>query len=297
MAHTFNFSFGQKMELGEYIEFVRENVDPRDEASICESAWALHALSLDGSLFENIIGNAIREIAEAGVAQEGYNQYTDATFMLYITPDEPFFVRANVWRSAKAMSADLDLETRLYAYETPHDHNFDFVTVGYFGDGYETEIYEYDHDSVEGYIGEYVDLRFLERTFLPEGKVMMFRRRKDVHIQMPPKETSISLNLMISPTNPMTQQFGFDLNARTISEFIHGNQSKFVSLIDFAGEIGGQNAIEPLLSLATKSFQPRLRASAIRSISMLDPTLTEMLVSRYGKDSHPLVREALVTRK
>jgi hypothetical protein len=81
------------------------------------------------------------------------------------------------------------------------------MTVGFFGPGYETTIYEYDSSKVTGFVGESVDLRFLETTQLPPGKVMLYRPHADVHAQYPPSELSISLNLMVRDATEKRDQF------------------------------------------------------------------------------------------
>jgi len=86
-----------------------------------------------------------------------------------------FFLRANVWLPSRLLhKTNAEGEKRLFSFETPHDHNFELLTVGYLGEGYATVIHEYD-GPFEGEVGEKVDLRFLKRTSLPEHKVMFYR--------------------------------------------------------------------------------------------------------------------------
>ena len=103
-----------------------------------------------------------------------------------------------------------------FSYNIAHDHNFSFLTVGYLGPGYETDIYEYDYDSVEGYVGEKVEMQFLEKVRFAAGMAMYYRASRDLHIQHPPSEMTIPLNLLIQPPEVrLREQYEFDLNTRS----------------------------------------------------------------------------------
>src|SRR3546814_8782480 len=91
-----------------------------------------------------------------------------------------------------------DSGTDPFFYGKAHDHNFSFLTVGYMGPGYWSEYYEYDYANVAGYVGEKVNLRYIEKSKLDEGKVMLYRIHRDVHLQLPADEMSVSLNIMRS---------------------------------------------------------------------------------------------------
>src|SRR3546814_33924 len=78
-----------------------------------------------------------------------------------------------------------DSGTDPFFYGKAHDHNFSFLTVGYMGPGYWSEYYEYDYANVAGYVGEKVNLRYIEKSKLDEGKVMLYRIHRDVHLQLP----------------------------------------------------------------------------------------------------------------
>src|SRR3546814_4352282 len=79
------------------------------------------------------------------------------------------FVRANIW-PAEADHCFKASGAKTFVYGVPHDHNFSFLTSGYFGPGYRSDYYEYDYAQVAGYVGERPGLRFIERSALSEGK-------------------------------------------------------------------------------------------------------------------------------
>src|SRR5262249_58797067 len=105
--------------------------------------------------------------------------YLSQTFQLGQAGD--LYVRANIWHPRGQEPPTARVAGEMSLYGLPHDHAFSFLTVGYWGPGYRTAIYEYDRQRVVGRIGEAVDLTFLEETTLPIGKVMYYRACPDVH--------------------------------------------------------------------------------------------------------------------
>ena len=165
------------------------------------------------------------------------------------------------------------LESRVFSYGLAHNHNFSFLTIGYFGPGYRSEIYEADPSKVEGYMGESVELKFLEDTTLPVGKMMIYRRGWDVHTQLPPEGLSISLNLlMASSGNNAVTQYYVDTETGKIIGFPDVNtSSKRLTLLDLAGCIGDLNTVDLLDRVVQTSTCFRTRVSAARAILGLLP--------------------------
>lgn len=170
MALSFEFEPANAISLEEYTDYISSEIDILDQESLAASAKSLYQLSLDKSLMHSALIDPLKDIA-SGV--QITNRYSDAVFLLYLDPKENYFIRANVWRPLRLAADKKDLEEEVYGYERPHDHNFDFVTVGYYGPGYSTRIYEYDRSQIKGEIGEKIELKFLEETKLPTGKVML----------------------------------------------------------------------------------------------------------------------------
>lgn len=145
----------------------------------------------------------LRQIANPA-AFKAMNPYTPQVFMLHRT--EHYFIRAAIWIPPIGMKGE-----EIFFYEDPHDHNFSLLTLGYEGPGYETVLFEYDHENVMGQVGEVVDVRFLERTRLSRGRVMFYRDSKDIHVQFPSEDFSISINI-IAPNMKMNRQYSFDMD-------------------------------------------------------------------------------------
>lgn len=144
-----------------------------------------------------------------------------------------------------------------FVYGAPHDHNFDFLTVGYCGPGYASDYYEYDYKAVAGYPEEDAGLRFVERSTLTPGKLMLYRRHVDVHSQLPPESLSVSLNVMrVDPAQGWFDQYGFDLERGTVARWLNANASEAFlrvavasgaeSATDYAAWVGGRHPSDRL---------------------------------------------------
>ena len=57
-----------------------------------------------------------------------------------------------------------------------------------------------------------VDLRFVEKSRLEQGKVMLYRAHRDVHLQLPADEMSVSINIVeTSHSSVFRDQYRFDV--------------------------------------------------------------------------------------
>ena len=294
MALTLHSDATEALTLEEFMSIVSATLDPRDPDSIAQCGTHLHALSLNKSLFDGIIQDAISTSDVSRGFQESFNGYREMTFLLGKCPKRKFFVRANVWKPPVAVAGDLNLQNDIYSYNLAHDHNFDFITVGYYGPGYNTRIHEYDYRRVEGRIGEHVELNYLEDTTLPVGKVMMYRRSVDIHTQLSPPDTSISINLMVQPPlDEYREQYGFDTSSSTIADYVEGPVNYQVSLLSLAATLGGDDFIEPLIAIAQNGVSGRTRAAAIDAVLKISPDLYSRILSQCGNDKNPNVLYSL----
>ena len=96
----------------------------------------------------------VAELKQRCEGQVRDNQYSAQVIMLH-SASKNFIVRANFWPALKD-SVIRHSGTDPFFYGVPHDHNFSFLTVGYFGPGYWSDYYEYEYDEVVGYPGEEV---------------------------------------------------------------------------------------------------------------------------------------------
>jgi len=285
MALTIPCTTPQVVDIDEYVEHVRAKVKIRDPDSLAASAPMLRALANDRTLIVRELNRRIENYFADGALPSAQT--------LLLGGDEDFYVRANIWPAIADMASGRAYQDQ-FAYNLAHDHNFSFMTVNYLGPGYETEIYEYDYDKVEGYVGEPVDLRFIEKVRFGAGVVMLYRASRDVHVQYAPTELTITLNLMIADTAfRLRDQYFFDLASRTITSYPPELASSGrVSLLNIAAQEGNGDTEQLLSDLAAQHPCKRTRLSAFEAWARLRPTEASSIWDRAASDKEPLVASA-----
>lgn len=290
MALTLACETDKVLDLEEYIAYVAEKVDIRDEDSLADSATKLRQLSNHPGL---IVDRMNREL-EDWTSFQTDNFYTSQTMML--GAGKEFYVRANMWLPPAKLAVDQDWQDRLFYYRVPHDHNFSFLTVGYLGSGYETTIWEYDRDGVKGEPGEQVPLRLLEKTSLPQGKVMLYRACRDIHSQEHPRECSISVNLIASPPEiAKVDQYLFDTEAGRITTNVQKQAAAHVFLCSLAQHIGNSASASILEKISQTHYVPKVRLAAATALATLEPETSRDHVWRSVlPDKDKTVRQAAI---
>jgi hypothetical protein len=200
--------YGTPLDLEEVAARLDESgVDLTDETSIAHCADLLAGLQRN----RHFLANRVIAALKASYADQlAANRYSAQVFLLHRSP-RGFYLRANMWPSARD-AAYAASGPAAFSYAVPHDHNFHFLTTGYFGPGYRSDDYDYDPEAVDGRLGEPLNLKFVERSQLDEGKLMLYRAHRDIHSQLPPESLSVSLNIMDEGDHvPWRDQYIVDL--------------------------------------------------------------------------------------
>ncbi|GMN02697.1 transposase [Erythrobacter sp. MTPC3] len=211
--------------------------DPRDPSSTQEAAGWLRKLTNNRAFLADVLIDRLQGKAGSAV-DSGYGPQA-----LVLSPRRGnMFLRANIWPAQQ----DLCFRTsgaKAFVYGVPHDHNFSFLTSGYLGPGYSSDYYEYDYEEVTGFAGEAVPLRFIERSALNEGKLMLYRAHRDVHSQLPPDSLSVSLNVMhVDPAQCWFDQYGFDLEQLEVTRVLSPNATE--TFLRVAVALGSDEALD-----------------------------------------------------
>jgi hypothetical protein len=262
----------ETFELGDLVQALNDDVfDPADEESFAAAGPLLKRLANNRRFLADV---AVAELKDRCGRQERENRYSSQVIMLH-RASEKYFIRANFWPSPKD-SIFKASGTSPFFYGVPHDHNFSFLTVGYLGPGYWSEYYEYDYESVVGLPGEKVDLRFIEKTKLDPGKVMLYRAHKDVHNQLPADEMSVSINIMeASPRLPYLAQYRFDPAKCEIAGVLTRSSSE--ALLALAANHAGGEALDVVESYAQRHPCERLQFAALRELAAAQPSIDDGL--------------------
>ncbi|MCW4462441.1 transposase [Sphingomonas sp. BT-65] len=235
--------------------------DPHDEDSFAALGPLLARLGRNRHFLADL---AIDELKLRCSRQSAANGYGPQVFLLR-PPNGRYVIRANFWPAAQDPVVQAS-GTGPFFYGLPHDHNFPFLTYGYLGPGYWSDYYEYDGWAAEGSPGSDADLRFIETSRLDPGKLMLYRMRRDVHVQQPPDSFSVSLNILGQhPSHPWIDQYRFDIARGTIAEGLTTAPAE--ALVTLAAHLGGGNGLELVEHLVRHHPHPRMRGTAMRAMT------------------------------
>ena len=254
------------LALGDLIAALNdERFDPADEESFAAAGPLLKRLAANRDFLADI---AVAELKQRCAQQTLGNHYSSQVLMLH-RASEKYFIRANFWPSERDSLFKASGASPFF-YHVPHDHNFSFLTVGYLGPGYWSEYYEYDFEKVAGLPGEKVDLRFIEKTKLDQGKVMLYRAHRDVHNQLPADDMSISINIMhATPCLPFLDQYRFDPKRCEIVSILNNSASE--ALLALAANHEGGNARDLVESFAASHPCERIRFAGLSELAAAEP--------------------------
>lgn len=275
--------------LEAFIDHLEADIELTDPVGLAAGANAFLELSNDADLVATHFNRQIEHYFATGTMA------TNGPQSILLGKGTGFFLRANIWLPPKLTGPFASHEARLYSYGSTHDHNFSFMTVGHFGPGYTTDLYRYDPASVTGYEGELVDLEFVERTSLTQGRVMVYEEKRDAHTQHAPEAISISLNVMVvSERIQRLDQYFFDPHASRITgtpRFATIHQR--ASIVELAGHVANSATIELLADLLERAPCRRVRESAVAGVSHasgLAASEKARLIERAICDPDPIVR-------
>lgn len=290
MAITIESKAENSISLEEYIEYVSTNVDINDLSSVLASADQLKKLTNNRHFLLERFNSELKNWKSF----QPTNLYSSQA--LTLGSGKGFLVRANMWMPPSEVPDNDERYNNLFSYLVPHDHNFSFMTIGYLGSGYGTTIYEYSPEEVIGYPGEKVKLRFLEKTSLPQGKIMFYRASKDIHSQEHPDEFSISLNLLlVKPELNSNNQYLFDFERGIIQNYVHAAARTRIVFCYLARYIGNNTTINLLESLAMQSVSPYVRVAAYDSLASLEKGSATKIWQQALEDKHGYVQLAAQT--
>lgn len=249
------------------------------EAFLENAARIMHALYLNRSLLKDALRAELRQNRSMRTVF-----YSPQSFFLAtgkFSDGEAFTLRGNVWFPRSFDGDNQRLEDYVYSYDNCHDHNFDFLTVGYEGPGYLTDLYEYDGVGMQCAIDTPVELRPVGSVVLAPGKVLHFRRSRDVHVQRYPEALSVSLNLLM-PDKELhrTAQYEFDPDKGVVMGAIYSSSMHYASACFMAGEVGAKDVAQALFTKLRGSPMWQLRHAAGRAYHLAHRVAADELDGR-----------------
>lgn len=194
------------MSLDRLIERLREQVDCDDPTTLEQAAFWLQDLISQPDFLWDQLARELQKIEEEG--EPAFSFYGANSFILH--DDFRFYLRANFWAPLNFISEGTEGD---FAFELPHDHNFDFITIGWGGPGYTTRLFSRGRRTMFGVPGEKLDLCHTGDVTLSPGKVLLFHKGSDIHTQLPPPALSLSLNVIVRPCpSEPGYQYAYDVD-------------------------------------------------------------------------------------
>lgn len=277
---------GDPIGLPELVEALADHrIDVRDEDAFAALGPLLARLGRHRTFLADL---AIDELKARCHGQASANGYGPQVFLLH-PPGGRFVVRANFWPAREDWAVRASGAATFF-YDLPHDHNFPFLTVGYLGPGYWSDYYEVEAGALTGLPGEAAGLRFVERSRLEEGKLMLYRMGRDVHVQLPPDRFSVSLNILgFDPAQPWTDQYRYDIRKDCIAEGLTAAPGE--ALVALAVHLGGGNGVDLAHDFAARHPSARMRVTALDALAALEDEADTRaaLFEQACRDAHPYV--------
>jgi hypothetical protein len=274
MPRVIEAATDERFELAELVETLETGgFDSRDEDVFASFGPALRKLANNRDFLAELM---IAELKDRCEGQVRGNQYSAQVIMLH-NASKRFIIRANFWPALKD-SVIRHSGTDPFFYGVPHDHNFSFLTVGYFGPGYWSDYYEYEYGEVVGFPGEAVNLRFVEKSRLEPGKVMLYRAHRDVHLQLPADEMSVSINIVeTSHSSVFRDQYRFDVEEGTVDGIL--TRTSLEPMLALAAYYGGGEGMDLIAEFAARHPSDRIRWCALRAQAAAAPTFDGRLAT------------------
>ncbi|MFY9352314.1 MAG: transposase [Sphingobium sp.] len=284
---------GSVINLDDLIDWCESTAfDPTCEEGLAAAAPMLRALSRNRDFLAD---HAIAELKTRCADQRRTNPYSAQVVLLH-PPTDGYVLRAAFWPAAQDHVVRMSGQAA-FLYHVPHDHGFDFLTVGYLGPGYGSDYYEYEQDDVAGADGEPVTLRFVERSHLEEGRMLLYRANRDIHAQLPPASLSVSLNILASaPDQGWRRQYRFDPARGIIDQCMTVASAQL--LLELAVGSGSGDALDLAHDFALRHPADPMRLTAWRAIgaALTDDAARRDHLERGASASSPLIRHASRSR-
>ena len=143
-----------------------------------------------------------------------------------------------------------------------------------------------------------MDLRFVEKSRLDEGKVMLYRAHQDIHLQLPADAMSVSLNIVETSHQlaPSATNIASTSKAATIDGIM--TRTSLEPMLALAAHFGGGEGEDLLATFADAHPSDRIRWCAMRARAAARPTLDARIAAfEEGARTDSLLVSAMARRE
>ncbi|GIX37325.1 MAG: hypothetical protein KatS3mg127_0564 [Silanimonas sp.] len=262
MALQIDVRPGPAVDAETLLRIAASEIDGRCAASIASIADVFVAYASRPGLAAHLASKALAHLVDA----KPLPFYSPQSFV--IASHQHVLLRGNLWMPTASLGPLRSREEEVFSYHRAHDHNFHFLTYGYSGPGYETELFEIDPSTLTGAIGDRARIVARRKAVLEPGSVMLYRAHVDAHIQRPPAKLSLSINLMFNhPALTSQEQYWFDVESDhlRVTGYPEGNKiSRQAQMLRTAALLPDASVREALAQISRNpGLAPRVRAAAV----------------------------------
>jgi hypothetical protein len=101
---------------------------------------------------------------------------------------------------------------------------------------------------------------------------MLYRAHRDVHLQLPADEMSVSINILeTSHSTVFRDQYRFDVGAKTVDGIL--TRTSLEPMLALAAHYGGGDGMDLIADFAARHPSDRIRWCALRARAAAAPTL------------------------
>lgn len=281
------FSTASSIELGEFLEYADKAVDVNTRDGILALGETFAMLGNNRTFLSQFFAQVIKDTAPRDPLSFLLSQ------SVVIARYEGFYLRANFWLPDDQITR---AESVLYAYDQPHDHNFDLLSCAYCGDGYVSDGFLYDYDKVVGYTGEEVPLEPLGPHRHECGDILLYECSRDIHIQHPPATPSITLNVLpLGNQNGLIDQYFFSIpSADSTVGVIQKHAPNIIEqrrhMFDVAKYVANDEIADTLAEIAKAHVCKRTRYEALRALRGCNRALHDDVALAMRDDPAPIVQ-------
>lgn len=237
--------------------------DPAEEESVAHAANWLRRLGNN----QDFLGDVLIDLlaGRASGTRPALDSSEPNRVMLAVPGRGDFSISASIWPAEDDHALRVS-GPEAFAYGVAHDHNHDFLVLGYFGPGSDSDDYEYDYADVAGWSGERVALRSLGRSRLEPGHLRHYRAHRDIHAVHAPSSLSATLALTHEhAAKSWTDHYLFDPAKGEISRVLgHGPSEAFLRI---AVALGGEEATDLAVRFGRHHPSDRMRLVAWRALA------------------------------
>lgn len=289
MAIILNCDDLSSIGLDDLTQSLEHDFKMQEDEHLVECAPLLRRLGNNRTFLSFFIASQLQKGAPVAST---LSRFPEPALELYNGKD--FLVRAVFWFPPSMFPLSRRWQAQSLSYLNAHDHEHSFLTIGYYGPGYVTRLFEYDPTSVRGVPGEHVELNERASQSVSEGKMMVYQESSDVHIQSHPEEFSITLNVALKVRHYRKPQTIFDLNTNAITSTVTSEKTYYDSLLRIARYLESSSMTSAVERLAQTHPENAVKIGAWKHLADADPGNTEYYLRSLTAIGTPEARSAVL---